>query len=76
MCVSWSISLQTMSFVFAVWPDAEEESGVGHLVVKGAKLLKKRLASQTPQVVTTVECECAEQAIVLQQVLGDRDHDA
>jgi hypothetical protein len=63
--------------VFAVWPDAEEESGVGCLLVKGAKLLKKRLASQTtPQVVTTVECICAEQAIALKQQLGDRDDDA
>ncbi len=64
--------------VFAVWQDAEEEFGVGYLLVKGAKLLKEIVAGQTPRVapITAVKCICAEQAIALKQVLGDRDHDA
>ncbi len=64
--------------VFAVWQDPEEEFGVGYLIVKGAKLLKEIVASQKPQAIRTnaVKCICAEQAIALKQVLGDRDHDA
>jgi hypothetical protein len=64
--------------VFAVWQDPEEEYGVGSLVVKGAKLLKEIVASRTGQAmrIDAVKCTCTEQAIALQQVLGDRDHDA
>jgi hypothetical protein len=64
--------------VFGVWQDPEEEFGVDYLVVKGAKVLKEILASQTTQVgrISAVKCICEEHAIALQQVLGDRDHDA
>jgi len=64
--------------VFAVWQDQEEDYGVDYLVVKGAKLLKEIVASQNAQVmrIDAVKCTCTEQAIALQQVLGDRDHDA
>ena len=64
--------------VFAVWQDRAQEYGVGYLVVKGAKLLKEILASQTTQVgrISAVKCICEEQAIALKRVLGDRDHDA
>jgi hypothetical protein len=64
--------------VFGVWQDRAEEYGVGYLVVKGAKLLKEILASQTTQVgrISAVACRCREQAVALKQVLGDRDHDA
>ena len=64
--------------VFAVWQDQEEDYGVDYLVVKGAKLLKEIVASQTgqPMRLSAVKCVCEEQAIALKQVLGDRDHDA
>ena len=64
--------------VFAVWQDPDEEYGVDYVVVKGAKLLKEIVASQNAQVmrIDAVKCTCTEQAIALQQVLGDRDHDA
>jgi hypothetical protein len=64
--------------VFAVWQDAEEEFGVGYLLVKGTKLLKEIVASQTPQAapITAVKCTCAEQAIALKQVRGDQDDES
>jgi hypothetical protein len=64
--------------VFAIWQDPEEEYGVDYLIVKGAKRLKEIVASQTgqPMRLSAVKCICAEQAIALQQALGDRDHDA
>ena len=64
--------------VFAIWQDPEEEYGVDYLVVRGAKLLKQLVASQTGLVIriSAVNCTCEEHAIALQQVLGDRDHDA
>jgi len=64
--------------VFAVWQDRAQEYGVGYLIVKGAKRLKKIVASQTGQAmrIDAVKCICKEQAVALKQVLGDRDHDA
>jgi hypothetical protein len=64
--------------VFAVWQEPEEEYGVDYLIVKGAKLLKEITASRTGQVarISAVKCICAEQAVALKRVLGDRDHDA
>jgi hypothetical protein len=64
--------------VFAVWQDPNEQYGVGSLVVKGEKLLKEFVASRTAHAIPidAVKCTCAEQAIALKQVLGDRDHDA
>jgi hypothetical protein len=64
--------------VFAVWQDPNEQYGVGFLVVKGEKLLKEFVASRTAHAIgySALKCICADQAIALKQVLGDRDHDA
>lgn len=61
--------------VFGVWQDATEPDGVGIHVIKGHRRVVE-IASGTAAAevkVTAIPCECAEQAVAAQRILGEPD---
>jgi hypothetical protein len=61
--------------VWAVWQDATERHGVGHLLIKGHELLHRCIATQqdlTRVKWTGISCVEADQAAALEQVYTER----
>jgi hypothetical protein len=60
--------------VYGVWSDPDEDDGVGTWLVKGRALLQRSVDHDVTTIgvkTTAVPCDCPEQAVALQQVLGD-----
>jgi len=66
--------LDACDIVFAIWPDATKETGVGLLVVKGINLVKNVAASERAQLVrwSAVWVDSFEMAAATCEVLGDQ----
>ncbi len=61
--------------VFGVWQDRLEPDGVGMMPIKGQQLLRVVVASGKSLRVnlTAIPCTCIEEAMALQQVVGEPD---